>query len=114
MIRLDIVSISNLDRNVTIFLFVYRNHITSPRHTRPPRSIEQNKVRFKCCYELVIFVRSNTQAAPSGLQMTPPSLPGTENPGMPGSPDFILIMKGTLFCLLPFEKCIVLSGYNER
>ena len=60
MIWLDIVSISNLDRNVTIFLFVYRNHITSPRHTRPPRSIEQNKVRFKCCYELVIFVRSNT------------------------------------------------------
>ena len=60
MIWLDIVSISNLDRNVTIFLFVYRNHTTSPHHTRPPRSIEQNKVRFKCCYELVIFVRSNT------------------------------------------------------
>ena len=59
MIWLDIVSISNLDRNVTIFLFVYRNHTTSPHHTRPPRSIEQNKVRFKCCYELVIFVRSN-------------------------------------------------------
>ena len=33
-----------------------------------------------------------SQAAPSGLQMTPPSLPDTENPGMPGSPDFILII----------------------
>ena len=63
MIWLDIVSISNLDRNVTIFLFVYRNHTTSPHNTRDPlhESIEQNKVRFKCCYELVIFVRSNTR-----------------------------------------------------
>ena len=25
--------------------------------------------------------------------MTPPSLPGTENPGKPGSPDFILIVE---------------------
>ena len=53
-------------------------------------------------------------AKTSGLQMTPPSLPGTENPGKHGSPDFILIMKGQLFCLLPFETCIVLRGYNER
>ena len=36
-------------------------------------------------------VLTSPQAAPSGLQMTPPSLPGTENPGKPGSPDFILI-----------------------
>ena len=36
-------------------------------------------------------VLTSPQAAPSGLQMTPPSLPGMENPGMPGSPDFILI-----------------------
>ena len=36
-------------------------------------------------------VLTSPQAAPSGLQMTPPSLPGTENPGKPGSSDFILI-----------------------
>ena len=34
-------------------------------------------------------VLTSPQAAPSGLQMTPPSLPGTENPGKPGSPDFL-------------------------
>ena len=33
---------------------------------------------------------------PSGLQMTPPSLPGTENPGKHGSPDFILILLSAL------------------
>ena len=38
-------------------------------------------------------VLTSPQAAPSGLQMTPPSLKGTENPGKPGSPDFILILK---------------------
>ena len=37
-------------------------------------------------------VLTSPQAAPSGLQMTPPSLPGMENPGKPGSPDFILIL----------------------
>ena len=37
-------------------------------------------------------VLTSPQVAPSGLQMTPPSLPGTENPGKPGSPDFILIL----------------------
>ena len=37
-------------------------------------------------------VLTSPQATPSGLQMTPPSLPGTENPRNPGSPDFILIM----------------------
>ena len=36
-------------------------------------------------------VLTSPQATPSGLQMTPPSLPGTENPGKQGSPDFILI-----------------------
>ena len=36
-------------------------------------------------------VLTSPQAATSGLQMTPPSLPGKENPGMPGCPDFILI-----------------------
>ena len=25
-----------------------------------------------------------------------------------------LAMKGQLFCLPPFEKCIVLTGYNEH
>ena len=34
-------------------------------------------------------VLTSPQAAPSGLQMTPPSHPGTENPRKPGSPDFI-------------------------
>ena len=38
-------------------------------------------------------VLTSPQATPSGLQMTPPSLPGTENPGKHGSPDFILIMQ---------------------
>ena len=37
-------------------------------------------------------VLTSPQAAPSGLQMTPPSLPGMEKTGMPGSPDFILIL----------------------
>ena len=37
-------------------------------------------------------VLTSPQATPSGLQMTPPSLPGTENPGKHGSPDFILII----------------------
>ena len=37
-------------------------------------------------------VLTSPQAAPSGLQMTPPSHPGTENPRKPGSPDFILIV----------------------
>ena len=46
-------------------------------------------------------VLTSPQAAPSGLQMTPPSLPGTENPGMPGSPDFILILHGLN---RPFKK----------
>ena len=41
-------------------------------------------------------VLTSPQAAPSGLQMTPPSLPGTENPGKPGSPDFILILNLTI------------------
>ena len=38
-------------------------------------------------------VLTSPQATPLGLQMTPPSLPGTENPRNPGSPDFILIVK---------------------
>ena len=37
-------------------------------------------------------VLTNPQAAPSGLQMTPPSRLGTENPGKHGSLDFILIV----------------------
>ena len=37
-------------------------------------------------------VLTSPQAAPSGLQMTPPSHLGTENPRKPGSPDFILIL----------------------
>ena len=37
-------------------------------------------------------VLTSPQATPSGLQMTPPSLPGTENSGKHGSPDFILIL----------------------
>ena len=37
-------------------------------------------------------VLTSRQATPSGLQMTPPSLPGTENPGKHSSPDFILII----------------------
>ena len=37
-------------------------------------------------------VLTSPQAAPSGLQMTPPSHSGTENPRKPGSPDFILIL----------------------
>ena len=37
-------------------------------------------------------VLTSPQAAPSGLQMTPPSHSGTENPRKPGSPDFILIV----------------------
>ena len=36
-------------------------------------------------------VLTSPQAAPSGLQMTPPSHSGTENPRKPASPDFILI-----------------------
>ena len=39
-------------------------------------------------------VLTSPQATPSGLQMTPPSLPGTENPRKHGSPDFILIEIG--------------------
>ena len=35
-------------------------------------------------------VLTSPQTAPSGLQMTPPSVPGTEKPGMPCSPDFFL------------------------
>ena len=41
-------------------------------------------------------VLTSPQAAPSGLQMTPPSLPGTENPEKHGSPDFILILSTRL------------------
>ena len=37
-------------------------------------------------------VLTSPQAVPSGLHMTPPSLPGTETPGKPGSLDFILIV----------------------
>ena len=37
-------------------------------------------------------VLTSPQAVPSGLQMIPPSLLGTENPGIPSSPDFILIL----------------------
>ena len=37
-------------------------------------------------------VLTSPQAAPSGLQMTPPSHSGMENPRKPGSPDFILII----------------------
>ena len=37
-------------------------------------------------------VLASPQTTPSGLQMTPPSLPGTENPRKHGSPDFILIL----------------------
>ena len=44
-------------------------------------------------------VLTSPQATPSGLQMTPPSLPGTENPRKPGSPDSILIMKSPLNAL---------------
>ena len=36
-------------------------------------------------------VLTSPQAVLSGLQMTPPSLPGTENPGKPRSLDFILV-----------------------
>ena len=38
-------------------------------------------------------VLTSPRATPSGLQMTPPSLPGTENPGKHGSLDFILILQ---------------------
>ena len=41
----------------------------------------------------LVGVLTSPQAAPSGLQMTPPSHPGTENPRKPGSPDFILIVQ---------------------
>ena len=47
------------------------------------------------------------QDAPSGLQMTPPSLPGMENPGIPGSPDFILILQDafkTMDCTILHAK----------
>ena len=37
-------------------------------------------------------VLTSPQATPLGLQMTPPSLPGTESPRNHGSPDFILIL----------------------
>ena len=37
-------------------------------------------------------VLTSPQAMPSGLQMTPPNLPGTENPRKPGSSDFVLIV----------------------
>ena len=47
-------------------------------------------------------VLTSPQAAPSGLQMTPPSLPGTENPGKHGSPDFILIL---LLIHFSFTSC---------
>ena len=36
-------------------------------------------------------VLTSPHATPSGLQMTPPNLPGTENRRKHGSPDFILI-----------------------
>ena len=44
-------------------------------------------------------VLTSPQATPSGLQMTPPSLPGTENPGKHGSPDFILMVIGKTLCV---------------
>ena len=62
-------------------------------------------------------VLTSPQAAPSGLQMTPPSLLGTENQGMPGSPDFILIVhriqmpkynKLLYVCLASCLHCVVL------
>ena len=37
-------------------------------------------------------VLTSPQAAPSGLQTTPPNHRGMENPRKPGSPDFILIL----------------------
>ena len=46
-------------------------------------------------------VLTSPQAAPSGLQMTPPSHLGTENPRKPSSPDFILIVLADFQMNLP-------------
>ena len=61
-------------------------------------------------------VSTSPQAVPSGLQMTPPSLPGTENPGMPGSPDFILIINSssTLCTSVQREKYKCTSVQREK
>ena len=63
-------------------------------------------------------VLTSPQATPSGLQMTPPSLPGTENPRKPGSPDFILIVMSICLWLQPcalngckFER--VIDGVDQ-
>ena len=61
-------------------------------------------------------VLTSPQAAPSGLQMTPPSLPGTENAGKGGSPDFILISKANDDVLLTsitayFHAVFVITFY---
>ena len=54
-------------------------------------------------------VLTSPQATPSGLQMTPPSLPGTENPGKHGSPDFNLILLH-VYCVV---SCIDTSRTPE-
>ena len=62
-------------------------------------------------------VLTSPQAAPSGLQMTPPSLPGTENPGKHSSPDFILIRKNATIpqvtTLLATSQNALFPGYNH-
>ena len=50
-------------------------------------------------------VLRSPQATPSGLQMTPPSLPGTENPGKHSSPDFILIFICVARCIVFQRTC---------
>ena len=46
-------------------------------------------------------ILTSPQATPLGLQMTPPSLPGTENPRKHGSPDFILIIFDSIMTTVP-------------
>ena len=56
-------------------------------------------------------VLTSPQAAPSGLQMTPPSHRGMESPRKPGSPDFILISSCDLdWCRFKQTVCVDLRA----
>ena len=57
-------------------------------------------------------VLTSPQATPSGLQMTPPSLPGTENPRKHGSPDFILIRMAPDILLHKMPLCTQVSDHG--
>ena len=59
-------------------------------------------------------VLTSPQAAPSGLQMTPPSHSGTENPRNPGSPDFILILSVVQFSVRKGKEAPLDHGRTSK